>query len=117
MDPARREKPSTAKRPPKAAELTAERFGQFLEAAPDAMLEVDGRGHIGLANAEAARMFQRPQDELLSLSAEHLTPERYRGGHVARPSAYTDHPARRPICRGRDLLALRKDGSEFVVDV
>src|SRR5258708_30876355 len=102
MDPARREKPSTAKRPPKAAELTAERFGQFLEAAPDAMLEVDGRGHIVLANAEAARMFQRPQDELLRLSVEHLIPQRYRGGHVARRSPYAEHPAPRPLRRALD---------------
>jgi len=117
MAPSRREKPSTPKRTSKAAELTAERFGEFLEAAPDALLEVDGQGRVVLANAEAVRMFQRSHDELLGLSVEQLIPERYRHGHVGQRSAYAAQPTRRPMGRDLNLFALRKDGTEFAVDI
>jgi PAS domain S-box-containing protein len=108
---------SSAKHPHKVAALTAERFGQFLEAAPDAMLEVDAQGHIVLANAEAVRMFHRPHSELLGLPVEQLIPERFRGGHLANRDSYAARPTRRPMGKGLNLFAVRKDGAEFAVDI
>ena len=66
-----------------ASSKAAQRLFLFLEAAPDAILEVDRTGRIVLANPEAERMFQRSQAELLGLVIEELVPERYRGGHIA----------------------------------
>ena len=99
------------------AELNGQKFALFLEAAPDAILEVDRGGRIVLANDEAERMFQRPRAELIGLTVELLMPERLRGPHLGHRAAYAKHPVRRPMGRGLDLFAVRKDGSEFAVDI
>ena len=100
-----------------ASSSAVQRLALFLEAAPDAILEVDGRGAIVLANPEAERMFQRTQAELIGLGIEALIPERYRGGHVANRDRYSAHPTRRPMGRNLELYALRKDGTEVAVDI
>ena len=97
--------------------VTAQRFALFLEAAPDAILEVDQSGRIVLTNDEAERMFQRPRAELIGLPVEFLLPERLRGSHLGHRAAYAGHPVRRPMGRGLDLVAVRKDGTEFAVDI
>jgi PAS domain S-box-containing protein len=95
----------------------AQRFSLLLEAAPDAILEVDPRGRIVLANTEAERLFQRSREELAGLPVEELLPERFRGGHTAHRDHYGAHPVRRPMGAGLDLYAVRKDGTEFAVDI
>ncbi len=93
------------------------RFSLLLEAAPDAILEVDPEGRIVLANTEAERLFQRGRGELHGLPVEELLPERFRGGHFAHRTHYVNHPVRRPMGAGLDLYAVRKDGTEFAVDI
>lgn len=97
--------------------FTAQRFSLILEAAPDAVLDVDGEGKIVLANPEAERLFQRSHDEMLGLPIEALIPERFRGRHVSDRDHYIRHPVRRPMGAGLDLYALRKDGTEIAVDI
>ncbi len=94
-----------------------QRFSLLLEAAPDAILEVDANGRILLANTEAERLFQRERGELDGLPVEALLPERFRGGHHAHRDHYGAHPVRRPMGAGLDLYAVRKDGTEFAVDI
>jgi PAS domain S-box-containing protein len=96
---------------------TAQRFSLLLEAAPDAIFEVDAKGRIVLANTEAERLFQRTREELAGMPVEALLPERFRGGHLAHRAHYAAHPVRRPMGAGLDLFAVRKDGSEFAVDI
>jgi PAS domain S-box-containing protein len=102
-----------------ARELAAigQRFSLLLEAAPDAILEVDAQGRIVLANSEAERLFQRERGELVGLPVEALLPERFRGGHTAHRDHYGARPVRRPMGAGLDLFAVRKDGTEFAVDI
>ena len=97
--------------------IVGQRFSLLLEAAPDAILEVDPHGRIVLANTEAERLFQRSRGELVGLSVETLLPERFRGGHMAHRAHYGAYPVRRPMGAGLDLYAVRKDGSEFAVDI
>ncbi|HTC31740.1 MAG TPA: response regulator [Bryobacteraceae bacterium] len=97
--------------------IAGRRFSLLLEAAPDAILEVDAEGRIVLANTEAERLFQRERGELEGLPVEALLPERFRGGHQAHRNHYVAHPVRRPMGAGLDLYAVRKDGSEFAVDI
>ena len=94
-----------------------QRFSLLLEAAPDAILEVDLQGRIVLANTEAQRLFQRSREELVGLPVEALLPARFRGGHMAHRALYGAHPVRRPMGAGLDLYAVRKDGTEFAVDI
>jgi PAS domain S-box-containing protein len=97
--------------------VAGQRFSLLLEAAPDAILEVDPQGRVVLANTEAERLFQRSRGELVGLPVEALLPERFRGGHMAHRDHYGAHPVRRPMGAGLDLYAVRKDGTEFAVDI
>ena len=97
--------------------VVGRRFSLLLEAAPDAILEVNAEGRIVLANTEAERLFQRGRGELDGLAVEELLPERFRGGHFAHRAHYAAHPVRRPMGAGLDLYAVRKDGTEFAVDI
>jgi PAS domain S-box-containing protein len=102
-----------------ASEMAAagQRFSLLLEAAPDAIIEVNPEGRIVMANPEAERLFQRSRDELVGLPVDTLLPERFRGGHTAHRENYAAHPVRRPMGAGLDLYAVRKDGVEFAVDI
>jgi PAS domain S-box-containing protein len=93
------------------------RLSLLLESLPDAIFEVDAGGRIVLANTEAERMFGRSREELLGLQVEALIPERFRRNHVSHRDRYGGHPVRRPMGAGLDLFAVRKDGSEFAVDI
>ena len=62
-------------------------------------------------------MFQHSKEELLSLTIEALVPERFRGKHLRHRGTYAAHPVRRPMGAGIDLFGLRKDGTEFAVDI
>jgi len=102
---------------PRAKTVTAEHFSLFLEATPDAILEVDAGGRVVLANAEADRLFRYGPGELIGMSVEQLIPERFRGTHFQHRERYGDHPSRRPMGAGINLYALRKDLSEFAADI
>jgi PAS domain S-box-containing protein len=98
------------------ASLT-QRFYGLLESAPDAILEVDREGRILLVNAEAERLFGAARGELVGEKIEALIPHRFRAGHTAQRNAYAEHPVSRPMGSGLDLYAMRKDGTEFAVDI
>ena len=116
---AEREHATMAAREREASEsiASAQRVSLLFESAPDATFEVDEGGRILHANAEAEQMFQRSREELLHLTIEALVPERFRGAHFGHRAGYAAHPVRRPMGAGIDLFALRKDGTEFAVDI
>jgi len=93
------------------------RFRELLEAAPDAIIEVDREGRIVLLNAATEAMFGYPREELLGQPVEKLIPEGARGRHGAHRTAYWANPVTRPMGFGMILLARRSDGSEFPVEI
>jgi PAS domain S-box-containing protein len=93
------------------------RFRKLLEAAPDAILEVNAEGQITLLNAAAEQMFGYSRDELLGLNVEHLVPAAMRGGHAQHRASYAAHPNTRPMGTGLVLEGQRKDGSLFPVEI
>ncbi len=93
------------------------KFRDLLEAAPDAMIIVDGEGRIVLVNAEAERLFGYGRGEMLGRSMEMLVPERRRGAHASARAAFLHEPRRRPMGSALDLTGLRKDGTEFPVEI
>ena len=100
------------------AEAEAERrFRQLLEAAPDAILEVDEKGCILLLNATAERLFGYRRDELLHQPVEILIPEALRARHTEHRARYYADPVTRPMGSGLDLQARRKDGSTIPVEI
>ncbi len=93
------------------------RFRKLLEAAPDAILEVDAAGRIVLLNQTAERMFGYSREELLGLNVETLVPSTMRGGHDRHRASYTANPQTRPMGTGLELKAQRKDGTLFPVEI
>ncbi|WSW80249.1 MEKHLA domain-containing protein [Streptomyces sp. NBC_00996] len=98
----------------KAAE---ERFRGLLEAAPDAMVIVDDTGIIRLVNAQTEALFGYPRDELLGCPVELLVPKRFHGHHGLHREGYAANRQVRPMGAGLDLYGLRKDGTEFPVEI
>lgn len=93
------------------------RFRKLLEAAPDAILEVNPEGKITLFNLAAEQMFGYGQGELLGLTVENLVPATMRGGHSKHRASYAAHPKTRPMGTGLVLEGQRKDGSRFPVEI
>ena len=92
-------------------------FHSFLEAAPDAVVIIDKNGAIVRVNNQAEKLFGYVREELVGRLVEVLLPERFRSSHVAKRQAYSANPHSVPMGRGLNLFGLRKDGSEFPIDV
>ncbi len=97
--------------------LAEDRFKQLLEAAPDAMVIVDPAGTMILINSQTERLFGYARNEMLGQAVEFLIPERFREQHTAFRGAYFAEPRVRPMGTGSELYGLRKDGSEFPVEI
>lgn len=93
------------------------RFRQLLEAAPDAILEVDQHGKIVLVNQAAESSFGYAREELLGQPVELLVPEVAREKHAQLRQGYQNSPSMRPMGVGRELQARRKDGTAFPVEI
>jgi two-component system, NtrC family, sensor kinase len=92
-------------------------FQALLHAAPDAIVIVDQAGRIVIANERAQSLFGYEQHELLGQPVELLLPARFQVEHAAHRFSYNADPHTRPMGVGMDLVARRKDGSEFPVEI
>jgi PAS domain S-box-containing protein len=91
---------------------------QLLSISPDALLVVDQAGTIAVANEQAAALFGYSLEELEGQRLEVLLPERLRAAHAAhREHYFSTLPRTRPMGVGLQLVGLRKDGTEFAVDI
>ena len=96
---------------------SAERFRQVVESAPNAMVMVNRDGTIKMVNAQTERVFGYARAELLGRPVEMLLPKRFREGHPGMRRSFFVDPRSRWLGAGRDLYALKKDGSEFPVEI
>jgi PAS domain S-box-containing protein len=94
-----------------------EKFRLALEAAPAAVIMVDQRGTIVLVNALTEHVLGYPRGELVGQSIDRLVPSRFRSGHAEFRAGFFVDSRQRPMGAGRDLYALRKDGSEVPVEI
>ncbi|WP_395482218.1 PAS domain S-box protein [Streptomyces sp. KHY 26] len=100
-----------------APSTAEERFRGLLEAAPDAMVIVDDTGVIRLVNAQTEAVFGYRREELLGRPVELLVPHRFRDHHTRHRDGYAANRQVRPMGAGLELHGLRKDGSEFPVEI
>jgi PAS domain S-box-containing protein len=95
-----------------------ERFEALFQFASMGILVANSSGEIVLANDFLITLFGYDNaDELVGNKIEKLIPQRYHSGHVHQRDHYMQEPKRRPMGRGIDLFASRKDGSEFPVEI
>lgn len=101
----------------RAGMQTERRFRELLEAAPDAIIEVDREGRIMLVNLVAEKLFGYEREELLGQPVEILVPDGLGADHQQHRARYWDHPVTRPMGSGLALHGRRKDGSLVPVEI
>jgi PAS domain S-box-containing protein len=96
---------------------TEHSFKALIDSAPDAMVIIDINGKIELVNIQTELLFGYNRNELLGLEVEVLIPPRYRKVHQDKKAGFLQSPEIREMGSGLELFALRKDGSEFLVEI
>jgi PAS domain S-box-containing protein len=120
-------KKKSQKQPPQPADMDHQaeealreseaRFKGLLEYVPDAIIIINSQGKIRFLNAQVKKIFGYNQNELLGKTIETLIPERFHSQHIAQRADFFSTLRTRQMNSGLELYALRKDGSEFPVDI
>lgn len=98
----------------KAAE---EQMRRVVESAPNGMLMVDPEGVITLVNTQIEQLFGYRREDLLGRSIEMLIPRRFHDFQKQFRDEFFADPKPRTLGRGQEFFGLRKDGSEFPVEI
>ena len=97
--------------------VSDEVFRALAESAPDGIVLVNQEGRIVLVNLQTEKLFGYRREELLDKPLEILIPERLRGRHRGHRAGYMGQPLLRPMGAGLELFGLRKDGTEFPIEI
>jgi len=89
----------------------------LFEVSPDAIFVTDSDGVIRAANPRAVELFGHTETELIGQPIELLVPLRFRARHPSHRENFEAHPRARQMGAGLNLCGLRKDLSEFPVDI
>jgi PAS domain S-box-containing protein len=81
------------------------------------ILVADDQGNILIANPFIERQFGYSPDELKNQKIELLIPRRFHKSHTRHRESFSQHPEGRPMGLGMDLFGIRKDGTEFPVEI
>jgi PAS domain S-box-containing protein len=102
---------------PAPMHISSTSLQQFLDISPDALVIVNQAGVIVLVNGQSEAVFGYTRSELLGQPLELLLPERFHKAHITHRERYFASPRTRPMGVGLHLVARRKDGTEFPVEI
>jgi len=88
-----------------------------VHASPSGMVMMTSAGVIVMVNARTEAMFGYAPGELIGQAIEILVPHRFRAQHPGLRQSFFQNPKARSMGVGRDLFGLRKDGTEFPVEI
>jgi PAS domain S-box-containing protein len=94
-----------------------QRFEALFNHASIGIVVINNNGIIQSVNPFALKLFGYAIKEIMGKTIEVLIPQRYHHKHIHQRDAYTQHPKSRPMGVGMDLFAVKKDGTEFPVEV
>ena len=93
------------------------KYRGLLEAAPDAMVVVNQAGEIVLLNVRAEKQFGYSRDELIGQQVKNIIPEGFAERLIADGTRSAAEALAQQIGTGIELIARRKDGSEFPIEI
>ena len=93
------------------------RYRGLLEAAPDAMVVVNQGGEIVLLNVQAEKQFGYSRDELVGQKVKNIIPEGFAERLIADGTRSAAEALAQQIGTGIELIARRKNGSEFPIEI
>ncbi len=93
------------------------KYRGLLEAAPDAMVVVDEAGEIVLVNVRTEIQFGYTRDELIGRKVTEIIPTGFAERLIADGSRSSAEALAQHIGTGIELVALRKDGGEFPIEI
>lgn len=110
--------PLQAKKAEENLQKEKERFEALFQYASLGILVVNRSGSISMANSFSVSLFgYNSAEELIGKKIEQLIPSRYHRTHTHHRDHYIENPRPRPMGVGKDLFALKKDGTEFPVEI
>lgn len=107
----------TVARVRRALQQSEAKFRAATESALDAIISADERGNILSWNPAAAEMLGHADHEVIGKPLGIIIPERFRAAHDAGLARVAGGGASRVIGRTVELAAVRKDGTEFPVEL
>ena len=109
---------SLAKKEKEIIQKGSAQFEALFQFASMGILVVDSAGSITLANNFLLALFGYDlAEDLIGKKIEHLIPGRYHQKHIHHRDGYLGNPKPRPMGIGKDLFAMRKNGTEFAVEI
>ena len=93
------------------------KYRGLLEAAPDAMVVVNPGGEIVLLNVRAEKQFGYRRDELIGQKVTNIIPKGFAERLVADGTRSVEDALAQQIGTGIELVGLRKDKSEFPLEL
>src|SRR5438309_1700207 len=99
------------------AKLVEARFRDLLESMPDGIVMINLTGRVVFSNSQAEHLFGYSGGELKGKPVEMLLPQRLRDAHIGHRSNYFTQPRTRTMGMGLELYGLRKNGTEFPVEI
>lgn len=94
-----------------------EGLNALFEYATEGILITNSKAEIIKINPSAEKLFGYKPGELLGHKIETLVPKKYQSNHVHHRDKYKENPHARSMGKGMNLFGLRKDGSEFPVEI